>query len=57
MSIKVAQKDFTIKIKDFNTFKKFPKNVGDFGKIIVVTGFEKLPKVQQIAQSGHIASY
>ena len=57
MSIKVAQKDFTIKIKDFNTFKKFPKNVGDFGKIIVVTGFEKLPKVQQIAQTGHIASY
>ena len=26
---------------------------GNLGKIIVVTGFEKLPKVQLIAQSGH----
>ena len=25
----------------------------DLGMIIVATGFEKLPKVQQIAQSGH----
>ena len=30
--------------------QKLPKNVG---KIIVATGFEKLPKVQLIAQSGH----
>ena len=29
------------------------KNVGDLGKIIVAKGFKKLPKVQQIAQSGH----
>ena len=27
--------------------------VGDKGKIIVATGFEWLPKVQKIAQSGH----
>ena len=27
--------------------------MGDLGKIIVAAGFEKLPKVQQIAQSGH----
>ena len=32
-----------------------PKNVGDLGKLIGAKGFKKLPKVQQIAQSGHIA--
>ena len=26
--------------------QKLPKNVGDFGKLIVATGFEKLPKVE-----------
>ena len=26
--------------------QKLPKNVGDLGKLIVVKGFEKLPKVQ-----------
>ena len=41
---------------DFNTFKKLPKNVGDLGKFIVGNGFKKLPKVQYIAQSGHIVS-
>ena len=30
-----------------------PKNVGDLGKLIVAKGFKKLPKVQEIAQSGH----
>ena len=34
------------KMNDFDTFKKLPKNVGDLGKLIVATGFEKLPKVQ-----------
>ena len=33
-------------MKDFDTFKKLPKNVGDLGKLIVPKGFEKLPKVQ-----------
>ena len=33
--------------------QKLPCNVGDLGKIIVATGFEWLPKVQKIAQSGH----
>ena len=33
-------------MKDFDTFKKLPKNVAKFGKIIVAIGFEKLPKVQ-----------
>ena len=32
-----------------------PNNVGDLGKKIVATGFEWLPKVQKIAQSGHTA--
>ena len=34
----------------------FTKNVDDLGKIIVARGFKKLPKVQQIAQSGHTAT-
>ena len=32
-------------MKDFDTFTKIAKNVGDLGKIIAATGFEKLPKV------------
>ena len=32
-------------MKDFEPIKNY-KNVGDLGKIIVVTGFEKMPKVQ-----------
>ena len=44
---------FNRKMKDFDTFKKLPKNVCNLGKIIVATGFEKLPKVQLIAQFGH----
>ena len=39
---------------DFNTFaKKLPNNVDDLGKLIVAKGFEKLPKVHKIAQTGH----
>ena len=30
-----------------------PKNVEDLDKLIVAKDFKKLPKVQQIAQSGH----
>ena len=37
----------------FTPLKKLPNNVGDFGKLIVATGFEWSPKVQKIAQSGH----
>ena len=33
--------------------QKLPKNVGDLGKLIVVKGFKKFPKVQKFAQSGH----
>ena len=41
------------KLKILTPVQKLPKNVGDLGKIIVAKGFEKLPKVQKIAQSGH----
>ena len=37
--------------------QKLPKNVRDLDKIIVATGFEWLPKVQKIAQSGHTGWY
>jgi len=33
-------------MKDFDTFTKIAKNVGNLGKIILATGFKKLPKVQ-----------
>ena len=34
---------------------KLPNNVGDLGKVIFAKGFEKLPRVQKIAQSDHTA--
>ena len=34
------------KWKILTPLQKSPKNVGNFGKIIVATGFEKSPKVQ-----------
>ena len=40
-------------MKDFDNFTKMPKNVGDLGKVKVATGFQKLSKVQKIAQFGH----
>ena len=43
-------------MNDFDTFTKIANNVGKLGKIIVATGFEWLPKVQKIAQSGHTAT-
>ena len=33
--------------------QKLPNILGDLGKIIVANSFERLPKVQKIAQSGH----
>ena len=44
MSKKVAQKDFTRKVIDFDTFTKIPKNVRDLGKLIVAKGFKSCPK-------------
>ena len=32
-----------------------PKNGEDWGKLIVAKGYKKLPKAQNIAQSGHTA--
>ena len=37
------------------TLQKLSNNIGNLGKIIFATGFEWLPKVQKIAQSGHAA--
>ena len=34
-------------------FQLLLKNGDDWGKLIVAKGFKKLPKVQNIAQSGH----
>ena len=34
------------KLKILAPLQKFPKNVGDLGKLIVSKGFEKLPKFQ-----------
>ena len=34
------------KLKISTPLQKLPKNVWDLGKLIVVRGFEKLPKVQ-----------
>ena len=45
------------KLKILAPLQKLPKNVGDVGKLIVAKGFEKLPKVQLIAQSGHTARH
>ena len=53
MSIKVAKNDFIKKLKILTHLQKLPKNVGDLGKLIAATGFEKLAKVHVIAQSGH----
>ena len=35
--------------------QKLPKNGEDWGKLIIAKGFKKLPKVQNITQSGHTA--
>ena len=34
------------KLRILSTLQKLPKNLGDWGKLIVAKGFEKLPKVQ-----------
>ena len=34
------------KLKLLKLLQKLPKTVGDFGKIVVAKGFEKLPEVQ-----------
>ena len=46
MSIKVAQNDSIKKWKISTSLQKLPINMDDLGKIIITTGFEKLPKVQ-----------
>ena len=41
------------KLMILTPLQKLPKNVGDLGKLIVATCFEKLHKVQLIAKSDH----
>ena len=53
MSIKVAKMISLQKLQILTTLQKLPMNVGDLGKLIVATGFEKLPKVHKIIQYGH----
>ena len=38
------------------TLQNLPENKGNLGKLIIATGFEKLPKVQKITRSGHTGS-
>ena len=45
------------KLKTWTPLQKLPKHVGDLGELIVATGFEKLPKVQKIAQCGHTGHF
>ena len=42
------------KLKILTPVQKLPKTMWGLGKLIVAKGFEKLRKVQQITQSGHI---
>ena len=39
----------------FTPLHKLPKNGENWGKLIEAKAFKKLPKVQNIAQSGHTA--
>ena len=34
------------KLEILTSLQKVPKNVGDLGKLLVVKGYKKLPKVQ-----------
>ena len=43
---KLPKNNFTRKIKDFGTYTKKFKTVGDLGKLIVAKGFKKVAKVQ-----------
>ena len=43
------------KLRIFTPLRKLPKTVRDLGKFIVAKGMKKLPKVENIAQSGYTA--
>ena len=45
------------KLQILTPLQKLSNKVGNLGKIIVATGFQWLPKVQKIAQSGHTDAY
>ena len=54
MSIKSGPKLISLENEKNDTSLTNCLKWGNFGKIIVTTGLEKLPKVQLIVQSGHI---
>ena len=54
---KFPKNGFSRKMIYFDTYTKLTKNGKDWGKLIVARGFKKLPKVQNIAQSGHTAHW
>ena len=41
------------KLKILTPLQILPQSVGDLGNLIAAKGFEKLPKVELIAQFGH----
>ena len=51
MSIKVAQNDFTKKLKILTPLQKLPKNVVDLGKLFVFSNC--CHRLCKVAQSGH----
>ena len=51
--LKLPKNDQLEKWNILTSSQKLTENVGNFGKIIGATGFEKLPKVQFITQNGH----
>ena len=53
-AFKSCPKMFSLeKLKILTPLQKLPKNVGDFGKLIVAKCFKKFPKLHKITQSGH----
>ena len=42
-----------VSLEKWMILQKLTKNGEDWGNLIVAKGFENLPKVQNIAQSGH----
>ena len=43
---KLPKNDYTRKIQTLTTLQKLPKNVGNFGKVIVAKGFKNFLKIQ-----------
>ena len=50
----MSKNDFTRKMIDLDTFTKIAYECGRFGQINCCQRLKKLPKIQYIANSGHI---